>query len=330
MGMYIVCGFNIRYRSDSKRANPSSEIIHVSALDFRILSLTKFLIEELFSLKFMLQVKDQKVHIFVISLERAPERRRSIEQHLKSLDLAYEIVNAIDGKLLSKAEQDKLLAPGVSYAPGVIGCYLSHLSVYQKILDQKISLALILEDDARLNPKFVSSLRSGQLSHNFEYCLLDSDSADGSSTIYYDLDSAEELLPGIPIYSTNTPPVLLHAYLLTNAGARKRLEYALPIEQPIDVYWHLPYRPVIKVCVRPKGASVSEYSRQSFISNRHDKTPLRFKHLRKFNFALTIRDWIKFKPIRNMISIYHLKRSGALAPGRRWRAMPSGRNILSD
>ncbi len=278
----------------------------------------------------MSQMEYQKIHIFVISLDRAPERRRSIEQHLSSLDLTYEIVDAVDGKLLSTEECDKLLAPGVSYAPGVIGCYLSHLSVYQKILDREISLALILEDDARLNPRIVSSLRSGKLSSNFEYCLLDCDSADGKSTIYYDLDSAEELLPGISIYSTNTPPVLLHAYLLTNDGARRRLECALPIKQPVDVYWHLPYIPVIKVCVRPKGASVSEYSRQSFISNRHDKTPLRFKYLRKFSFALTVRDWLRLKPIKNMIAVYKLKKNGVLAPNRRWRAMPSGRNILND
>ena len=273
---------------------------------------------------------NQAIPIFVISLARAPERRESIERHLSGLGLSYEIVDAVDGKLLSIDQQEKLLAPGVSYVPGVIGCYLSHVGVYQKIVDRDISVALVLEDDARLNPKIVPALITGDLTRNFDYCLLDCDDVSENTPVYYDLDSEEELTKGFPVYSTNIGPALLHAYLMTKEGAIKRIAHAWPIKKPVDVYSQLSYIPVIKVCVDPKGAWVSEYSRQSFTSNRNETEPLRFRYLRKFSIAFKLRDWLKLKPLKGLFAISRLKRQGVLDPDRRWRAMPTGRNILHD
>lgn len=278
----------------------------------------------------MSQTSNPNIPIFVISLARAPERRKSIEEHLQSLGLEYEIVDAVDGRSLHIDEQRKLLAPGVSFAPGVVGCYVSHLAVYQSIIDRGIRMALVLEDDARLNPKIVPALKTGEISSNFDYCLLDCDDVSEDTPVYYDPDSTEILTTGFSIYSTNIGPALLHAYLMTQEGARKRVEHAWPIRKPVDVYSHLPYVPVIKVCVDPKGAWVSEHSRQSFTSNRHEVAPLRFRYLRQFALTFKLRDWLKLKPLKGLLAISRLKRQGILTPDRRWRAMPSGRNVLND
>ncbi len=276
----------------------------------------------------MLPLDNRQVPIFVISLARAPERRASITRHLTELGLTYEIVNAVDGKLLPDEEQQKLLAPGVSYVPGVIGCYLSHLGVYQEIANRNIPIALILEDDARLNPKIVPALSTGNVASNFDYCLLDCGDVSEDIPAYYDLDSRQMLTDGFPIYETNVGPALLHAYLMTQEGARKRLAHAWPIEKPVDVYHHLRYRPDIKVCVDPKGAWVSEYSRQSFTSERNETAPLRLRFLRQFPSYFKLRDWLKLKPVKGLLVISQLKRKGVLAANRRWLPMPTGRNIL--
>jgi GR25 family glycosyltransferase involved in LPS biosynthesis len=276
----------------------------------------------------MFPINGQQIPIFVISLARAPERRASIELHLKELGLSYEVVNAVDGKLLPVEEQQKLLAPGVSYVPGVIGCYLSHVGVYQEIVKRSIPIALVLEDDARLNRAIVPALKAGSVATNFDYCLLDCDDVSEDIPAYYDPDSRQLLTDGFPIYETNVGPALLHAYLMTQEGARKRIAHAWPIEKPVDVYHHLRYRPDIRVCVNPKGAWVSEYSRQSFTSERNETAPLRLKFLRQFSSYFKLRDWLKLKPIKGLLAISQLKRQGVLAPDRRWRPMPSGRNIL--
>src|SRR4051794_473458 len=96
----------------------------------------------------------QHIPIFVISLPHARERRIHVSAHLSRLGLSYTLVDGIDGTDLSAEERRTLVADGHDYHPGVIGCYLSHMSVYDRIVAQNIDLCLILEDDAVLNPSF--------------------------------------------------------------------------------------------------------------------------------------------------------------------------------
>ena len=272
----------------------------------------------------------QSIQIFVISLARAPDRRDSISNHLRELGLEYEIIEAVDGAQLSESECLNFLANGVTYIHGVIGCYLSHIRIYERIIRENIDIALILEDDARLNPDIVPSILNGIGYSSFDYCLLDCDDVSETTPVFYDLDTQQILTPGFPVYETNVGPALLHAYLMTKEGARKRLDHAWPIHKPVDIYSHLPYQPKIFVCVSPKGAWVSEHSRQSFTSTRNETKMPRFNFLRRFPLFFTIRDWMKLRPIRGYLSAKSLVRRGILAPHRRWKRMPSGRNIILE
>ncbi|AOF84561.1 glycosyltransferase 25 family protein [Hydrogenophaga sp. RAC07] len=269
----------------------------------------------------------QAIPIFVISLERAPERRHAITSHLDSLGLEYEVVNAVDGKKLSEEEIAEVVCEGLSYDCGVVGCYLSHIMVYKIIVEKNIATALILEDDAILNPAMVEMLRGGLSYVEFDYCLLDCDNMSERSAVFFDPDSKKMLAPGFPIYETNIGPSLLHAYLMTNTGARKRLECAFPIIKPVDIYSHLPVDLRILVCVDPKGASVSELSRHSFTSNRNDTSPLRFRRFRRSKVYFSFRGWLKFKPIKDYFIRRELLRTGMLTRNKHWRPMPEGRLI---
>lgn len=269
-----------------------------------------------------------QIPVFIISLARAPERRASICAHLDGLGLSYQVMDAVDGKLMPEAERSALLAPGINYVAGVVGCYLSHVRVYEHIVREDIPMALILEDDARLNPRIVEHLKQGRaVTTDFDYCLLDCDDCSEDTPVYYDPDTRQPLFPGFPIYETNIGPALLHAYLMTRKGAQRRLEHAWPIYKPVDVYSALPYRPRILVCVDPKGAYVSEYSRQSFTSNRHDTEPLKLKFLRRFPLFYKLKDWLMLKPLKGRMRVAALKQKGVLSTDRRWYPMPSGRNI---
>lgn len=273
--------------------------------------------------------KTQAIPIFVISLARAPDRRNAISEHLCDLGLKFEIVDAVDGATLSDTQCASLLANGINYVRGVIGCYLSHINLYEKIIQENIDVALILEDDARLNPEIVPAIKNGLDYLNFDYCLLDCDDISETTPVFYDLDTRKTLTPGFPVYETNVGPALLHAYLMTYEGAKKRIACAWPIYKPVDIYSHLPYQPKIVVCVSPKGAYVSEHSRQSFTSDRNDTSPLRLKALRRFSWFFTLKDWIKLRPINGWLKARKLMRDGQLATNRRWRPMPTGRNILT-
>lgn len=98
--------------------------------------------------------------IFVINLARSKERRACIERQLKKLNLEYEIFEAVDGSALSYAQvlrNTKTLNYAVS--SGEIGCSLSHINIYRKMVAEDIPQALILEDDALLSSQTVTALQ---------------------------------------------------------------------------------------------------------------------------------------------------------------------------
>ena len=108
--------------------------------------------------------------IYIISLKQDIERRQAISKTLENLGLKFIFIDAIYGKELSedviKITRDKsrggILNRGFSATPGEIGCTLSHLKAYQDILDKNIDWACILEDDAILDERFETFIRTFQ------------------------------------------------------------------------------------------------------------------------------------------------------------------------
>lgn len=97
--------------------------------------------------------------VFVISLAREPERRARMAQELTGF--GFEFFDAIDGTALGEAEyahrMDRewfRIMRGRELAPGEIGCFLSHYGVWEKIAAERMPVALVLEDDARLEDRF--------------------------------------------------------------------------------------------------------------------------------------------------------------------------------
>lgn len=87
---------------------------------------------------------------YVINLARSPERRAHITAELGKTGIQYEIVSAVDGRDLNLADTqivDPAFAGEYPAHPGIVGCALSHLEVYRKVLDDGLEMACVLEDD---------------------------------------------------------------------------------------------------------------------------------------------------------------------------------------
>lgn len=98
------------------------------------------------------------VKFFVINLERSIERRTSIIKQLEDLHINYEIINAVDGSLLTKEYIDSIntkktikINNGRPLTHGEIGCAESHKKAYEKIIQDKLLGAVIIEDDIVLS-----------------------------------------------------------------------------------------------------------------------------------------------------------------------------------
>jgi hypothetical protein len=87
--------------------------------------------------------------IFVINLDRSVERLEKCKTQAEKYKFKFERFPAIDGSLLTKT-QKKYVNPWCKNflcTDGMMGCGLSHLFILKKIMDENISIALILEDD---------------------------------------------------------------------------------------------------------------------------------------------------------------------------------------
>uniref|UniRef100_A0A8D8E144 Glycosyltransferase 25 family member n=1 Tax=Culex pipiens TaxID=7175 RepID=A0A8D8E144_CULPI len=103
-------------------------------------------------------------HIYMINLERRPERRLKMVNNFDALGLEVEYFPAVDGK---KLNDDVLREIGVEFLPGYtdpyhkrpmtmgeIGCFLSHYYIWERMVELGQEEVLVLEDDIRFEPYF--------------------------------------------------------------------------------------------------------------------------------------------------------------------------------
>ena len=96
--------------------------------------------------------------VFVISLADSHERRRHAEAQCRELNLPWEFVDAVDCRnaslddIADKHDPRKASRFGMRpLAPAEVGCYLSHLKVYELMRERGVRRAVVAEDDFRLD-----------------------------------------------------------------------------------------------------------------------------------------------------------------------------------
>jgi glycosyl transferase, family 25 len=101
--------------------------------------------------------------VFVINLDRSPERHALMAQRCQELGIRFERFRAVDGtdipdslrRYFSDAS-GRIVSP---LRPAEIGCYASHLGVWRRIVDEDLPAAVVCEDDADLPGNFEAIVR---------------------------------------------------------------------------------------------------------------------------------------------------------------------------
>ncbi|MCO6449733.1 MAG: glycosyltransferase family 25 protein [Caldilineales bacterium] len=171
--------------------------------------------------------------IWIVNLRYSSRRRMHMINQMERWGLSYEIIDAVDGRSLT-AEQlsryDPDQAMAVSHrelSPGEIGCALTHIIMYQRLVEDDHDEVLILEDDVTLSDDFIAIT---ERRHRFPP---DWEMINFASTY-------KGVLVGEPIYKEYRAKRFLDdanttaCYLLKSAGAHRLLEHALPIRYPAD------------------------------------------------------------------------------------------------
>lgn len=184
--------------------------------------------------------------VFVINLKTSPDRRAAARAQLAAAGLSPTFVDAVDGRAMADAEVAALVdfEGRLRRAPkplnrAEVGCYLSHVSVLERIVAQDIPQALVMEDDLLATAELAPVL----------------DALASLALPPYDIVkigiSEPQTKPFVPILPLTAASSLVRrrnvvnsnmAYVITRAGAARFLRYARPIRYPVDVAMNRAWR----------------------------------------------------------------------------------------
>lgn len=209
------------------------------------------------------------MNIYVVNLDRHPDRLASIEQQLTALGLSYFRVAAVDGSKLSQEELDQVYDPvlckrslGRELARGEIGCAMSHLSIYKQMVASQMPLACVLEDDAQLSEKLSQVLEALEYLGSEQepvVCLL-------THVGRYTAWGAKTLSNTHHQICKTVHAFCAHGYLINLAAARQMLSNNALLKTPIDYWNNWSAKGVIKVgAVIPYVVGHSGFAQQSDI-----------------------------------------------------------------
>jgi len=172
--------------------------------------------------------------------------------HLRSLDIRYELIDGVDGRVVP----DALAAPhlrsfskgyGREMTRGELGCALSHLKLYRRIADGPDEFVCTLEDDIRVSPATLPFLDEAVLRSLPPFDVLRLFSVEHRRyKPAWSVASVQDRSIVVPLRSGWGT----QAQIITRAGAAKMADW--PITAPIDGIYHDCPPPELRIMeVRP-------------------------------------------------------------------------------
>ncbi len=247
---------------------------------------------------------------FVINLKKDQDRRAFMEKQLNDLEIEHEFIEAYYAKEKIEAEISKIYDSskskninGNDLSLPEIGCAYSHTLVYQKIVDQNLSYALILEDDVKIDKRLLKVIDLVKNKHeendksDFDWLQIDyiqpgiffwkhwcslsiKEIKNNPSSIFYILlkfiyVSVLSVYEGIRntfynfskilvIVSFYRPLYLASAYIVTSDGAAKLLKINTPVILTAD---RLPNFVRPSFVMKAISPLITEQQREIFASN---------------------------------------------------------------
>ena len=208
--------------------------------------------------------------VFVINLDKSPERMATIAKRLDELDIPFERISGVYGADLSEEEIAKYYCAKLNkknyrrpLGLGEIGCYISHIKAWQTIVDRQLHCALILEDDIVIEEglaELVSKL--GKSSDTFDIVKFFNKKTNPKIVESVDFTSKYKLCRFKKI------PIGNYAQLISLSGAKKLLKayekFGRPVDEDIQHWWESDTNVlgVLPSVVRPNDGAKSDIDSQ--------------------------------------------------------------------
>lgn len=199
-----------------------------------------------------------QVDAFILHLVRATARRQNAHDLLDACGIDGAIWPAVDGAAMSSTELSAtvgadLFAPTYPFSlkTGEIGCFLSHRQIWAEIQTSGADAALIIEDDAHLDPDIFDHAVDLACTHidTLGYIQFQTRPHKGPSRLVDTAGDCALLLPELAGLRTT-------AQMVSRRAAAHLLALSDPFDRPVDTFvqshWHTGLRPAM---IYPSGVS---------------------------------------------------------------------------
>jgi len=194
--------------------------------------------------------------VWVVNLDKSVDRWEKSSHELSEQNVTAERFPATLGKALSPAELQEHATFQARYfsTPGMIGCFMSHSRIWQKVVDDNLPAVVVLEDDIVLFPKFKERLKSvlQELPTDWDVCLLGAVGCIAADVealpmkVYGLVTGGGRPSPGktrsiSELISVPYRPAGTHAYVVSQKGAQTLLRECPKARYHVDLTaWALP------------------------------------------------------------------------------------------
>ncbi|MEH6344609.1 MAG: glycosyltransferase family 25 protein [Bermanella sp.] len=183
-----------------------------------------------------------KFKIFVINLDERADKFKNAEDQILAQNLVCERISAVRGSNLSQQELEQAYNSELNkknylkaLSLGEIGCYLSHISAWQKIVDEDLDYAIVLEDDCKLEANFKEITKIIPLLKDWDYMKLTGPRGGRK------IQERQSIIQGFELTHFDKVPTSASGQVISFAGAKKLLAHSTPFYRPVDVdiqqYW---------------------------------------------------------------------------------------------
>lgn len=202
--------------------------------------------------------------IYVINLKKCTNRMKKFDDNMNALNLKYKRWDAVNGSALKKTDANTtFLCRNFMCTNGVIGCYLSHITLWRHIMasaegraEESKKWFMIFEDDGLFTPKAIENLKSVfQDIKNWK-----------SDKLYPDMINLACVISEKAIYRKITDHIFqpfvvngMTAYIVSISGITKLLSV---LDKP--VMWHIDNLLTIRQLYHKK---IGYYSTNNYIIN---------------------------------------------------------------
>ena len=242
--------------------------------------------------------KNFQIKCFIIHLHRAEKRKENVQTIISNLKLETEVIDAVDGNELTFDEISNYKSKKNLYKPnypfkinnGEIGCFLSHRSVWKKIVEEKLDSALILEDDTQIDLENFEQSFKIALKHINKLGYIQFQTREIP-------DNALELvkIDGVKILQPKIIPLRTSAQIISYNTALNLLEKSSKIDRPIDGFLQLFWSTNQNIfCIKPSGVTdLTQISGGSTLSMRQSKYSTILRIFVRFYYRLKIKIYSK-------------------------------------